>query len=213
MLGAASPAMSKVRAMENRRAATARGSAPDSSVVGCPRDAGGGGTSGAADISGGAAPSLPAGACLAAGAAAMAGGVTSTVSAPASEIAEIAAPAAPAVPTAPTAPTAPAALISAASLEELCIYRVGRRLRLPEAVMQHYDEQLRIKALFPWQYECVAVRGVLDGRNLVYSAPTSGGKSLVAELLMCRTLHRWRKKVLVVLPYVSLVEENRSRLR
>ena len=144
---------------------------------------------------------------MAAGAAAMAGGVTSTVSAPASEIAEIAAPAAPAV------PTAPAALISAASLEELCIYRVGRRLRLPEAVMQHYDEQLRIKALFPWQYECVAVRGVLDGRNLVYSAPTSGGKSLVAELLMCRTLHRWRKKVLVVLPYVSLVEENRSRLR
>tara|TARA_B100000795_G_scaffold38567_1_gene25377 strand:- start:96 stop:344 length:249 start_codon:yes stop_codon:yes gene_type:complete len=79
--------------------------------------------------------------------------------------------------------------------------------------MQHYDEQLRIKKLFPWQHECMAVRGVLDGRNLVYSAPTSGGKTLVAELLMCRTLHRRRKKVLVVLPYVSLVEENRSRLR
>ena len=30
---------------------------------------------------------------------------------------------------------------------------------------------------------------------------------------MCRTLHRLRKKVLVVLPFVSLVEESRSRLR
>ena len=74
--------------------------------------------------------------------------------------------------------------------------------------MQHYDEQLRIKALFPWQHACLAVDGlgvwlglglgsglglglacpnpnpnpnpnpspnqvdgVLDGRNLVYSAP------------------------------------------
>ena len=54
---------------------------------------------------------------------------------------------------------------------------------------------------------------MLDGRNLVYSAPTSGGKSLVAELLMCRMLHRLRKKVLVVLPFVSLVEESRTRLR
>ena len=53
---------------------------------------------------------------------------------------------------------------------------------------------------------------MLDGENLVYSAPTSGGKTLVAEFLMCRTLHRWRKKVLMVLPYVAMVEENAGRL-
>ena len=56
------------------------------------------------------------------------------------------------------------------------------------------------------------VDGVLGGRNLVYSAPTSGGKTLVAELLLCRMLHRWRKKVLMVLPFVSMVEENAARL-
>ena len=26
--------------------------------------------------------------------------------------------------------------------------------------MQHYDEQLRIRALFPWQHACLAVDGL-----------------------------------------------------
>ena len=38
------------------------------------------------------------------------------------------------------------------------------------------------------QMEALCQQGVLMGRNLVYSAPTSGGKSLVAEVLGLRRL-------------------------
>ena len=96
--------------------------------------------------------------------------------------------------------------------DQLCIDHVGSGCDLPRGVLRHYREQLGIRHLFEWQYRCLMTAGVLDGRNLVYSAPTSGGKTLVAEVLMCRTLHKWRRKVLMVLPYVSMVEENTARL-
>ncbi len=38
------------------------------------------------------------------------------------------------------------------------------------------------------QAECLCKPGVLQGRNLVYCAPTSGGKSIVAEVLAIRRL-------------------------
>lgn len=45
-----------------------------------------------------------------------------------------------------------------------------------------------ISDFFPWQRELLELDGVLDSRNVVYSAPTSGGKSLPAELLVARTV-------------------------
>jgi DNA polymerase theta len=48
------------------------------------------------------------------------------------------------------------------------------------------------------QAECLNQASVLDGCNLVYCAPTSGGKSLVAEVLMLRRLVVTGKAALLV---------------
>ncbi|KDD75303.1 hypothetical protein H632_c756p1, partial [Helicosporidium sp. ATCC 50920] len=66
--------------------------------------------------------------------------------------------------------------------------------------------------LYSWQAECLATRGVLQGRNLVYGAPTSGGKSLVAEVIMLRRLMETWKPALLVLPFVSLCSEKAMHL-
>lgn len=61
--------------------------------------------------------------------------------------------------------------------------------------------------------ECLQTDGVLDGRNLVYCASTSAGKSLVAELLMLRRVLSTGKKALLVLPYVTLCSEKANHLQ
>ena len=47
----------------------------------------------------------------------------------------------------------------------------------------------------------------MQGGNLVYCAPTSGGKSLVAEVLMLRQIARTTKAALLVLPLRELCEQ------
>ena len=56
------------------------------------------------------------------------------------------------------------------------------------------------------------MKDVLAGGNLVYSAPTSAGKSAVAEVLMLRRLILTKRPALLVLPFVSLCAEKVAHL-
>eukprot|EP00927_Polykrikos_kofoidii_P021323 TRINITY_DN20209_c0_g1_i2.p1 TRINITY_DN20209_c0_g1~~TRINITY_DN20209_c0_g1_i2.p1 ORF type:complete len:1747 (-),score=230.84 TRINITY_DN20209_c0_g1_i2:568-5808(-) len=83
---------------------------------------------------------------------------------------------------------------------------------LPAAIANSYVEQ-GISRLYPWQAECLAVEGVASGRNLVYCAPTSGGKTLVSEIIMLRRVAALSKCAIFVLPFVSIVAEKELYLR
>ena len=70
-----------------------------------------------------------------------------------------------------------------------------------------------VKSLYDWQDHVLTREDVLRGRNFVYSLPTSGGKTLVAEVILLRTLVEQRKSVMFVLPFVALAEEKVHSLR
>lgn len=78
---------------------------------------------------------------------------------------------------------------------------------LPESVLQKYDSK-NLKFMFPWQVECLKnTEALTDSKNLVYSAPTSAGKTLIAEILAIKTVFECQKKVIFILPFVSIVRE------
>ena len=83
---------------------------------------------------------------------------------------------------------------------------------LPHALVRNFSA-LGINSIYPWQSSCLLGRGLLTGeKNLVYTAPTGGGKSLVADILMLKRVIE-NKKAILVLPYVALVQEKLKWLR
>ena len=85
---------------------------------------------------------------------------------------------------------------------------------LPGRIVANFAT-LGIKAIYPWQNQCLLAPRLLQGeKNLVYSAPTGGGKSLVADVLMLKRILEDRDaKAILVLPYVALVQEKVRWLR
>ncbi len=88
------------------------------------------------------------------------------------------------------------------------------RYDLPSCLVNNM-RALGINEIYLWQKQCLMGPGLLTGKkNLVYTAPTGGGKSLVADILMLkRVLEDRNAKALLVLPYVALVQEKVRWLR
>ena len=83
---------------------------------------------------------------------------------------------------------------------------------IPPQIAEGY-RLLNVTHLYEWQLECIRVSNVLQGENLVYCAPTSGGKTLVAELALLKQSTNSGKKIIFILPFVSLVIEKERHLK
>lgn len=85
---------------------------------------------------------------------------------------------------------------------------------LPKRLVSNL-KSMGINLIYPWQANCLLRhRGVLSGaKNLVYSASTGAGKSLVADILMLKRVLDANEKAILVLPYVALVQEKLRWLR
>jgi POLQ-like helicase len=66
-----------------------------------------------------------------------------------------------------------------------------------------------IKSLYEWQDECLKLDCLNNEAygNLLYLAPTSGGKTLIAEVSILKCLLLRKKSCIFILPFVAIVQE------
>ena len=83
---------------------------------------------------------------------------------------------------------------------------------IPDLVLEQYSRR-GITSMYKWQAECLMQPGILQGGNLVFSAPTSAGKTFIAELLALKCVLETKKKVVIILPFVSIAHEKANYLQ
>ncbi len=91
---------------------------------------------------------------------------------------------------------------------------------LPQSTVELYQKG-GVNGLYQWQVDCL-LKGngncLKDDnpRNLLFTAPTSGGKTLVAEIMMLRTLAKQKRIggiILFVVPFVAMAIEKANYFR
>lgn len=92
------------------------------------------------------------------------------------------------------------------SEEERDVNTWVRNWGLPSTVAEYYTSK-GIRSFYEWQIKCLSNENFTSGKNLVYTLPTSSGKTLVAEIALLKCVILQRKISVFVLPFVSIVIE------
>ncbi|KAF7252615.1 Helicase POLQ-like [Varanus komodoensis] len=87
------------------------------------------------------------------------------------------------------------------------IVDIGPFYGLPTKVKELLLQFRGIEKLYDWQHACLTLESLQQRKNLIYCLPTSGGKTLVAEILILQELLCKQMDVLMILPYVAIVQE------
>lgn len=83
---------------------------------------------------------------------------------------------------------------------------------LPSCVKNLFEIHKGIKEFYRWQDDVLTLEKLKCRQNMLLILPTSGGKTLIAEILILKELICSRKNVIFILPYVSLVHEKVNAL-
>lgn len=83
---------------------------------------------------------------------------------------------------------------------------------LPNKIKDLLKEFRGITDMYDWQKECLSLPAIVERNNLIYALPTSGGKTLVAEIIIFREVLLRQRSVMFIVPYVSLAQEKLAAL-
>ncbi|CAF0994046.1 unnamed protein product [Adineta steineri] len=78
---------------------------------------------------------------------------------------------------------------------------------LLDRVADLLEKYRNIRALHNWQKKCLDLPARRKNQNLIYTLPTSGGKTLVAEIMMLNCLFHRNLDAIFILPFVAVVQE------